>query len=140
MTKVIVLKTGAWDILHMGHLNALEFSAQLGDKLVIGVATDEYINERKGHQPIMPYHERARLVGALQMVDAVAPYNGPEDMIPVELFGVTVKVVDPDYCVGGSEHAQRQVRAREKLRAMGVQIVYLPRTPYISSTKLKGMT
>lgn len=137
MTKVIVLKTGAWDILHMGHLNALEFSAQLGDKLVIGVATDEYINERKGHQPIMPYHERARLVGALHVVDAVIPYNGPEDMIPVVTFGVTVKVVDPDYCVGNGEHAQRQARARKLLEAEGVQIVYLPRTPHISSTELK---
>ena len=134
---ITVLKTGAWDILHMGHLNALEFSAQLGDKLVVGVATDEYITERKGHPPVMPYHERARLVGALQMVDAVVPYNGPEDMIPVVTFGVTVKVVDPDYCVGSNEHAQLQGRARERLEAMGVRIVYLPRTPNISSTQIK---
>ena len=81
---ITVLKYGTWDPLHVGHLNVLEFAAQLGDRLIVGVATDEYIRTRKGSEPLMPYHDRARIIGALRMVDAVIPYNGPEDITPVK--------------------------------------------------------
>ena len=135
--RVVVLKTGAWDVLHEGHLNALEFAAQLGDRLVVGVATDAYITARKGRAPLMPYHERARLVSALRVVDATVPYRGTEDTLPVQLYGVTIKVVDPEYGVGDGAHAERQRSARVTLEALGVRFVYLPRTPGRSSSMIR---
>ena len=135
---ITVIKYGAWDILHVGHLNALEFSATLGDRLVVGIATDEYIEEYKGRAPLMSYHDRARIVKALRVVNETVPYNGPGDLIPVQLFDASIAVVDEWYGVGDAPHAKRQRIAIQQLNSAGVQVVRYPRTPNISSSYMKG--
>ena len=58
------------DILHCGHLEALRNARALGDKLIVGVLTDEAVCEKKP-KPVVPFKERFDLVRALDMVDAV---------------------------------------------------------------------
>jgi len=134
--KVTVLKNGVWDILHIGHLNVLRAAAGFGT-LVVGVATDEYVREYKDYTPVMNYHDRAALVGALRMVDVVVPYCGPGDTTAIYALGVSIVVIDEHFGIGETPHARRQWEARKKIRALGVQYVVVPYTSGISSTAIK---
>ena len=60
-----VFTSGSFDLFHIGHLNILEKSAALGDELIVGVSTDELIEEYKGMKPIIPYEQRARIVAPM---------------------------------------------------------------------------
>ena len=67
-----VMTYGTFDLFHIGHLNLLERLAELGDKLIVGVSTDEF-NQDKGKQCLYSYKERARIVASLKCVDMVIP-------------------------------------------------------------------
>lgn len=69
---ITVVTYGTFDLFHIGHLRLLERAAALGDRLVVGVSTDEFTRE-KGKTSIQPYEERVRIVAALRVVDAVFP-------------------------------------------------------------------
>lgn len=134
---VIVFKPGAWDPFHVGHLNVIRMAAGFGERLIVGVATDDYIREYKHREPFLPFCDRARIVSELRSVDLATPYSGPEDMVPIDLFGINVVVVDEFYGIGNSTHAKRQRLAIELLRMRHVRIVRVPRTPNVSSTRVR---
>lgn len=74
--KIIVLGTGCFDILHIGHLYFLEEAAKQGDILVIGVNSDRAIKIMKGNtRPIIPEGERTKLISAFECVDYVFVYD-----------------------------------------------------------------
>lgn len=66
-----VLTFGTFDVFHVGHLRILERAAELGDRLVVGVSSDELNISKKGRAPVYPQHDRMRIVAALACVDAV---------------------------------------------------------------------
>ena len=70
----IVLVTGGFDPIHSGHLAYFQAAKQLGDKLVVGLNSDEWLTRKKG-KPFMPMSERFALVSALKIVDEVVVYN-----------------------------------------------------------------
>lgn len=70
----IVIVTGGFDPIHSGHLAYFREARKLGDKLVVGINSDEWLTRKKG-RPFMPMSERFVLVSALSMVDEVIIYN-----------------------------------------------------------------
>ena len=70
----IVIVTGGFDPIHSGHLAYFHSAKQLGDKLVVGLNSDEWLTRKKG-RPFMPMSERFALVSALRIVDEVITYN-----------------------------------------------------------------
>lgn len=66
-----VLTFGTFDVLHVGHLRVLERAAALGERLVVGVSSDELNMQKKGRSPVFSQAERLQLVAALSCVDAV---------------------------------------------------------------------
>lgn len=70
----IVIVTGGFDPIHSGHLAYFHAAKQLGDKLVVGLNSDEWLTRKKG-KPFMPMSERFALVSALRIVDEVITYN-----------------------------------------------------------------
>jgi D-beta-D-heptose 7-phosphate kinase/D-beta-D-heptose 1-phosphate adenosyltransferase len=70
----IVLVTGGFDPIHSGHLAYFQAAKQLGDKLIVGLNSDEWLTRKKG-KPFMPMSERFALVSALKIVDEVVVYN-----------------------------------------------------------------
>lgn len=69
---VLVYTFGAFDLLHVGHIVLLEKAKKLGDKLMVGILSDNAIKERKGlDRPIQCQQDRMRIVGALKCVDMV---------------------------------------------------------------------
>jgi len=67
-----IITYGTFDLFHIGHLNMLKQLSQLGERLVIGLSTDEF-NKEKGKQSIFSYEERKSLLEANRYVDLVIP-------------------------------------------------------------------
>jgi len=70
--KKVVLCTGGFDPLHSGHIAYFKEAKLLGDKLIVGVNSDEWLKRKKG-QPFMPMRERVEIIKNLSMVDSVCP-------------------------------------------------------------------
>lgn len=122
-----VLSYGTFDLFHIGHLNLIERLADLGDRLVIGISTDEF-NAGKGKSSVVSYEDRARIVGSIKGVDLVIPEQTWEQKIS------DVKEHDVDLFVMGDDWEGKFDHLKEYC-----EVLYLPRTAGISSTGIKEM-
>ena len=120
-----VVTYGTFDLFHVGHLKLLERARALGDRLIVGVSTDAF-NESKGKRTVIPYADRAAIVQALQIVDEVIPEESWEQKTEdIRRLGVAVFVMGEDW------------RGKfDELKAL-CEVVYLPRTPLVSTTSIK---
>lgn len=129
---ILVYSPGVWDLLHVGHLAYLERARALGDRLAVGVPSDEVVRLDKGRPPAVPLAERLRLLAALRCVDLAVPYYALEFLTHLELFRPDV------LCVGeGWGGAARHEEAEGWAAACGCRVVRLPRTPGVSTTILR---
>ena len=120
-----VLTYGTYDLFHIGHVNLLERSKALGDKLIVGVSSDEF-NATKGKKSLFPYQHRASIVEAMRCVDLVFPEKSWEQKIS------DIKKYNVDVFVMGSDWEGKFDFLREYC-----EVVSLERTESISSTQLK---
>jgi|TARA_B100000212_G_scaffold78056_2_gene55437 cytidyltransferase-like protein len=74
----VVLVTGGFDPLHSGHIAYLTAAKKLGDKLVVGINSDEWLTRKKG-KPFMPLRERISIISALTVVDDVLTWDDSDD-------------------------------------------------------------
>jgi D-beta-D-heptose 7-phosphate kinase/D-beta-D-heptose 1-phosphate adenosyltransferase len=70
----VVLVTGGFDPIHSGHIAYFNAAKELGDKLIVGVNSDAWLERKKG-RPFMPIHERVQIIENLRMVDGVILFN-----------------------------------------------------------------
>lgn len=108
----IVFTNGCFDILHRGHLDYLMRAASLGNRLVIGLNTDESVSRLKGpSRPVNPVHDRAFALAALRCTDLIVPFGEDTPLELIELLQPDVLVKGGDYTVesvvGGNETIQR---------------------------------
>ena len=123
MKKIITY--GTFDLLHYGHINLLKRAKELGDYLIVAVSTDEF-NGIKGKRCYFPYDERKRLIESIRYVDLVIPENNWEQKISdIKEFKVDTFVIGDDW------------KGKFDYLKGFWQVIYLPRTPEISSTKIK---
>ena len=122
-----VITYGTFDLLHYGHINLLRRARALGDYLVVVVSTDEFNWNEKKKKCYFNYEQRLKLLEAIRYVDLVIPENCWEQkIIDVKEFKVDVFVIGDDW-KGKFDFLEKQ----------GVEVVYLPRTPEISTTQIK---
>ncbi|MCY7294518.1 adenylyltransferase/cytidyltransferase family protein [Alteromonas sp. a30] len=120
-----VITYGTFDLFHIGHLKMLQRLRSLGDKLIVGVSTDEF-NADKGKQSVYAYQERAEIVQALSCVDLVIPENSwVQKQHDIQHHEVSIFGIGEDWR-GEFDHL-----------APLCEVVYLPRTPSISTTEVK---
>src|SRR6056300_408798 len=74
----VVIATGGFDPLHSGHMNYLQSAKKLGDFLIVGLNSDEWLTRKKG-QPFMPFDERKSVLEALECVDEVQSFDDSDD-------------------------------------------------------------
>lgn len=123
--KKVVLTYGTFDVFHYGHLQILKRAKALGDYLIVGVSTDQF-NKIKGKNCTYPDHERMAIVEAIKYVDEVIPEEKWDQKIrDVQDHNVDVFVMGDDW-TGKFDFLQDYC-----------DVVYLPRTKNISSTKVK---
>jgi len=116
----VVLATGVFDILHMGHLYYLSEARKLGERLVVVVARDETASRLK-RRPIVPEHLRLEMVRGLKPVDE-AVLGDRDDFYKV------VETIRPDIIALGHDQSHDPVRIKRELDARGirVEVVRLP--------------
>jgi FAD synthetase len=122
--KVRVLVGGVFDLLHVGHLHFLKQARELGDELVVIVASDETVRKNKRREPINPAEDRAEVLRSLKYVDEV--YIGAPGSIDFEL----VKRINPDVVAVGPDQAFNCKRLKEDLRKHGIEAEVI-RIPYL---------
>ena len=123
MTQRRVVTFGTFDVFHYGHLRLLERARQLGDYLCVGVSTDQFSFRKKGTWPVFPEDQRARIVGALRVVDRVFMEESMEAKREYLLAErAAVLVMGDDW--QGRFDGFRDI----------CEVVYLARTPAISTT------
>jgi len=105
--KNIVFTNGCFDILHVGHVKYLQVAKSFGDVLIVGLNSDESVSRLKGpSRPINIAEDRAYLLGALEAVDFVVPF---EEDTPHDL----IKMISPDVLVKGGDYEGKKVVGSE---------------------------
>jgi glycerol-3-phosphate cytidylyltransferase len=123
MRKIITY--GTFDLLHYGHIYLLKRAKELGDYLIVGLSTNEF-NEVKGKSCYFSYKERGKLVESIRYVDLVIPENNWEQKIcDIKEYRVNTFVMGDDW-IGKFDYLREYC-----------EVVYLKRTPEISTTKIK---
>ena len=124
MRKVITYVT--FDLLHAGHINLLRRAKELGDYLIVVVSTDEFNWNEKQKKCYFSYEERKKLVEAVRYVDLVIPEeNWDQKISDVKEYHVDTFVMGDDW------------KGKFDFLKDYCEVVYLPRTEGISTTKIK---
>jgi glycerol-3-phosphate cytidylyltransferase len=125
----VVFTSGSWDMFHVGHLNVLRRSKELGDRLVVGVSTDELIADYKGSPPVIPFEERLEIVSSLKCVDVAVKQTVLTEIRQLQEFQVDIVTIGDDW-------KDRYLEGLEWMKEHG-EVVYLPYTPGVSTTSIK---
>lgn len=121
-----VITYGTFDLLHYGHINLLRRAKQQGDYLIVAVSTDEFNWNEKQKKCYFTYEERKNLVEAVRYVDLVIPENSWEQKLTdIEEYHVDTFVIGDDW-EGKFDFLKEKC-----------EVLYLPRTPEVSTTKIK---
>jgi glycerol-3-phosphate cytidylyltransferase len=122
-----VITYGTFDLLHYGHINLLRRAKELGDYLIVGLSTDEFNSREKGKKSYFSYEERKALLEAIRYVDLVIPEESwDQKRRDIREYRADVFVIGDDW-----------EGKFDFLKEEGAEVVYLPRTPEISTSQIK---
>lgn len=121
-----VITYGTFDLIHYGHINLLKRAKELGDYLIVALSTDEFNWNSKHKKCYFTYAERERLLEAIRYVDLVIPEeNWEQKVTDVQMYKVDTFVMGDDW------------EGKFDFLKDYCNVVYLPRTPEISTTQIK---
>ena len=119
----IVITYGTFDVLHYGHIELLRRAKELGDYLIVAISSDEF-NEMKGKKSFLLFSKRKELIESTKYVDLVIEETCWEQKVKdIEKYHVDVLVMGDDW--------------KGKFDDLPCEVIYLERTPVISSTLIK---
>lgn len=120
-----IITYGTFDVLHFGHINLLRRARALGDKLIVGLSTDEF-NAGKHKTALLSYENRLSVLESIRYVDEVIPEkNWSQKVDDIKKYNVDIFVMGDDW------------RGKFDFLMEFCQVVYLPRTDGISSTQIR---
>ncbi len=126
----LVFTNGVFDILHAGHVAYLEAAAKLGDRLVIGLNSDDSVRRLKGsRRPLVPAAQRGLVLQALRCVDFVALFD--EDT-PREFVAALL----PQVLVKGADYTVAEIAGSAEVLAAGGSVETIELVPGVSTTAL----
>lgn len=121
-----IITYGTFDLLHYGHINLLRRAKQQGDYLIVALSTDEFNWNSKQKKCYFEYERRKALLEAIRFVDLVIPENNWEQKTEdIKLYNVDTFVIGDDW------------KGKFDFLKEHCEVVYLPRTPEISTTQIK---
>lgn len=122
-----IITYGTYDLLHYGHINLLKRAKALGDYLIVVLSSDEFNWNEKHKKTYFSYEERKALLESIRYVDLVIPEeNWQQKRTDIHEYHIDTFVMGDDW-----------KGKFDFLKEEGVEVVYLPRTPEISSSKIK---
>ena len=126
----VVFTNGCFDIIHRGHIEVLAQTADLGDRLIIGLNSDTSIQKLKGkNRPIIEEQSRAILLASLEFVDAVVIFS--EDT-PLKLISALL----PDVLAKGGDYEIETIVGHEIVQQNGGKVKLVPFVDGFSSTTI----
>ena len=128
--KKIVFTNGCFDLVHRGHVEVLANTADVGDRLIIGLNSDSSIKDLKGeNRPIIDEISRAILLASLQFVDAIVFFS---DETPLNLIETLV----PDILAKGGDYKVTDIAGHEVVLENGGEVILVPFIDGFSSTNI----
>lgn len=121
-----VITYGTFDLFHAGHVRLLQRLSSMAENVIVGVSTDEF-NSSKGKSTVIPYDQRAEIVGAIRHVSKVIPECCWQQKVE------DIKKYDVDLFAIGDDWYGKFDELKDYC-----DVVYLPRTQGVSTTKLKN--
>ncbi len=126
----VVFTNGCFDLIHLGHVDYLEKARMLGDKLVIGLNTDDSVSRFKGpERPLQDQVSRARVLAAMQFVDLVVFFN--EDT-PLNLISELI----PNILVKGSDYLADNIVGADVVKKNDGVVKTIDFVPGYSTTRI----
>lgn len=107
--KTIVLVTGGFDPLHSGHIEYFKAAKELGDELVIGLNSDEWLTRKKG-RPFMAFKDRCAIINSLKVVDRVISFDDSDDSACGAIYKLMATTADCNYVfANGGDREQTNI-------------------------------
>lgn len=121
-----IITYGTFDLLHYGHIHLLKRAKELGDYLIVALSTDAFNREEKKKNNYFTYEERKLLLESIRYVDLVIPENSwDQKRKDIETYQAQVFVMGDDW------------KGKFDYLSDLCEVIYLPRTPEISTTRIK---
>ena len=128
--QCVVFTNGCFDILHLGHIDYLEKAKLKGDKLIIGLNSDNSVKKLKGNQrPINSAITRSKMLAALEFVDMVIEFDEDTPLI-------LIKSLLPDILVKGGDYTKENIVGADSVLTTGGTVEIIEFTEGYSTTKL----
>ena len=130
LNKTLVLTNGCFDLLHAGHIYALEQAARYGNILWVGINSDASVKRLKGaKRPIYSEQERLYLLNALEFVQGVFVFDGND-------LSRELQIIEPDVYVKSGDYSLEKLNSKERsvLESCNAKIVFTPFLPGKSTT------
>jgi rfaE bifunctional protein nucleotidyltransferase chain/domain len=126
----VVFTNGCFDIIHRGHIEVLAQTADLGDRLIIGLNSDSSIQKLKGkNRPIIDEQSRAILLASLSFIDAVVLFS---EETPINL----INTLKPDVLAKGGDYKISTIVGHKVVQENGGQVILVPFVDGFSSTTI----
>lgn len=132
--RALVFTNGCFDLIHPGHVDLLIRARSLGEKLMVGLNTDDSIRRLKGpKRPLLDQHSRSLMLAALEVVDWIVLFD--EDT-PADL----IEEVKPKILVKGGDYAPENVVGKDVVESLGGEVIIIPfKFDYSTSTLLEKL-
>lgn len=129
---------GTFDLLHAGHIELLQCCASLGE-VIVGLNTDEFIEQFKGKPPVVPYAERKLMLESVKYVsEVVMNIGGPDSKPVIRQVNPNIVAIGSDwYRPGQYDYLKQMDFTWEWLHQRGITLAFIPRLGQISSTIIK---
>ena len=131
--KKIGYTTGVFDLFHVGHLEILRKAKENCDYLIVGVSTDELVQEYKNKRPIITFDQRIEIIKSIKYVDEVVVQKDRDKLSALHKIGFNIMFVGDDW-----KGSKLFLELELKFQKYGVEIFYFPYTKNISSTSLRS--
>ena len=132
MNKIIGYTSGVFDLFHIGHLNILKRAKQNCDYLIVSVSTDELVRQEKKAKLIIPFEERMEIVRSIKYVDEAIPQLSYDKLEAWRVLEFHKIFVGDDW-----KDTKRWNALDIEFKKLNVEVIYLPYTRHISSTRIK---
>lgn len=134
----VVLTCGVFDLFHRGHAEYLRKCARFGDRLVVAIMTDRWVEEFKGRRPVYDQESRARIVESIKGVSDTLLMDTIDPTAAMEACGCSIFVHGNDWLRPGEDLDVRlPARARAHIIKNRVVVVLIPYTEGISTTAIR---
>ncbi len=116
----VVFTNGCFDLLHVGHITLLERARRKGDRLIVAINSDDSVRRLKGpSRPVLPARDRAQILAALHVVDAVMVFDQDTPLEPIV-------AIRPDVLVKGGDYNENEVVGASQVRSWGGRVELIP--------------